>query len=184
LHLTAASDSREPPTFGDVAPGQQLLDYLRCDRWRPTAAVNTASMNPATGPSRSTNPGEPCLGRRGALQDFWCAIPLLGTPCFCRRRELFGETPRKTRVMNLSGSDDRPEPDGGIPALPGAAGPRNAAARQRLAKALRANLVRRKAQKRERERRKQTGDAAEKTTARDEGSQDGASTKQDKSGLF
>jgi hypothetical protein len=93
------------------------------------------------------------------------------------RRELFGETPRKTSVMSLSGSNDRPVPDGGIPVLSGAGGPRNAAARQRLAKALRANLVRRKAQKRERG--KQTGDAAESKTDRDEGAQNGASTKQD-----
>jgi hypothetical protein len=68
------------------------------------------------------------------------------------------------KVMSLSGSNDRPLPDGGSPVLPGAAGPRNAAARHRLAKALRANLGRRKAQKRER--RKQMGDAAESKTAR------------------
>ncbi len=83
----------------------------------------------------------------------------------------------RLKVMSLSGSNDRPEPDGGNPALSGAAGPRNAVARQRLAKALRANLVRRKTQKRER--RKQTGDAAESKTARDEGAQNGANTKQD-----
>jgi len=109
---------------------------------------------------------------------FLHAIPLLGTPCFCRRRELFRETPSKDfKVMSLSGSDDRPKADVGNPALPGAAGPRGAAARQRLAKALRANLVRRKAQKRERG--KQPGDAAESKTARDEGAQNGAKTKQD-----
>jgi hypothetical protein len=78
----------------------------------------------------------------------------------------------RIKVMSLSGSNDRPVPDGGNPVLPGAADPRNAAARQRLAKALRANLGRRKAQKRER--RKQTGDPAESNAA-----QSGASTKQD-----
>jgi hypothetical protein len=83
----------------------------------------------------------------------------------------------RLEVMSLSGSNDRPIPDGGNPISSAAAGPRNAAARQRLAKALRANLGRRKAQKRER--RKQTGDAAESKTARDEGAQNGASTKQD-----
>jgi hypothetical protein len=79
--------------------------------------------------------------------------------------------------MSLSGSNDRPVEDGGNPVLPGAAGPRNAAERLRLAQALRANLGRRKAQKRER--RKQTGDAAESETARGERAQNGASTKQD-----
>jgi hypothetical protein len=79
--------------------------------------------------------------------------------------------------MSLSGSNDRPVPEGGNSALPGAAGPRNAAARQRLAKALRANLGRRKAQKIDQ--RKQTGDAAESKTAQREGAQNGASTEQD-----
>jgi hypothetical protein len=79
--------------------------------------------------------------------------------------------------MSLSGSNDRPELDGGNPALSGAAGPRNAAVRQRLAQALRANLGRRKAQKRER--RKLTGDAAESKTGRGEGAQNGASEEQD-----
>jgi hypothetical protein len=76
----------------------------------------------------------------------------------------------------LSGSNDWPAPDGGNPILSGAAGPRNAAARQRLAKALRANLGRRKAQKIDR--RKQTGNAAESETAQGEGVQIGAGTKQ------
>jgi len=79
--------------------------------------------------------------------------------------------------MSLSGSNDRPGPDGGNSALSGAAGPRNAAERLRLAQALRANLGRRKAQKRER--RKQTADAAESKTAQGEGAQNGASTEQD-----
>jgi hypothetical protein len=79
--------------------------------------------------------------------------------------------------MSLSGSNDRSAPEGGIPVLSGAAGSRKAAERLRLSQALRANLGRRKAQKRER--RKQTGDAAESKTARDEGTQNGASTKQD-----
>jgi hypothetical protein len=80
--------------------------------------------------------------------------------------------------MSLSGSNnDRPVPEGGNPALSGAAGSRKAAERLRLAQALRANLGRRKAQKRER--RKQTADAAESKTARGEGAQNGASTKQD-----
>jgi hypothetical protein len=83
----------------------------------------------------------------------------------------------KAKVMSLSGSNDRPLPDGGNPVLSGGAGPRNAAARQRLAQALRANLGRRKAQRRERG--KQTGDAAESKTAQDEGDQNGAGTKQD-----
>jgi hypothetical protein len=78
--------------------------------------------------------------------------------------------------MSLSGSNDRPVPDGGNSALSGAAGPHNAAERQRLAKALRANLIRRKEQKRDR--RKQTGDPAESKTAQGEGAQNGAGTKQ------
>jgi hypothetical protein len=81
----------------------------------------------------------------------------------------------RPKVMSLSGSNDRP--DVGNPILPDAAGPRNAAARQRLAKALRANLGRRKAQ--ERERRKQSGDPAEGKTAQGIGTQNGAGTKQD-----
>jgi hypothetical protein len=83
----------------------------------------------------------------------------------------------RLKVMGLSGFNDRPVQDGGNPVLSGTAGPRNTAARQRLAKALRANLGRRKAQKRER--RKQTGDAAESKTAQGKCAQKGASTKQD-----
>ncbi|MGH6848371.1 MAG: hypothetical protein ACREC0_13325 [Methylocella sp.] len=79
--------------------------------------------------------------------------------------------------MNLSGSNDRPVPDGGNPALSGAAGSHKARARQRLADALRANLGRRKAQKIDR--RNQTGNAAESKTAQGEGAQNGASPKQD-----
>jgi hypothetical protein len=79
--------------------------------------------------------------------------------------------------MSLSCSNDRPVPEGGNPVLSGAADSRKAAERLRLAQALRANLGRRKAQKRER--RKQTADAAESKTARDEGAQNGGSTKQD-----
>ena len=79
--------------------------------------------------------------------------------------------------MSLSGSNDRSVPEGGNPALSGAAGSRKAAERLRLAQALRANLGRRKAQMRER--RKQTGDPAESKTAQGEGTQNGAGTKQD-----
>jgi len=77
--------------------------------------------------------------------------------------------------MSLSGSNDRPLPDGGNLVLSGAAGSRKAAERLRLARALRANLGRRKAQKIDR--RKQTGDAAESKTAQGEGAQNEASTK-------
>jgi hypothetical protein len=90
---------------------------------------------------------------------------------------LFGEAFVKTEVMSLSGSNDRPDPDGGKPVLSGAAGSRKAAERLRLAQALRANLGRRKAQKVAR--RKHTGDAAEIKTAQGEGAQDGASTRHD-----
>ncbi|MGA7384654.1 MAG: hypothetical protein WBW81_08210 [Methylocella sp.] len=79
--------------------------------------------------------------------------------------------------MSLSGSNDRPVPDGGNLVLPGAADSRKAAERLRLARALRANLGRRKAQKRDRS--KQTGDAAESKTAQGEGAQNEASTKHD-----
>jgi hypothetical protein len=79
--------------------------------------------------------------------------------------------------MSLSGSNDRPAPEGGNPVLSGAASSRKAVERLRLAQALRANLGRRKAQKRER--RKQAADAAESKTAQGEGAQNGASTKQD-----
>jgi hypothetical protein len=79
--------------------------------------------------------------------------------------------------MNLSGSNDRPVPDGGNPVLSGAAGSRKAAERLRLAQALRANLGRRKAQKIDRM--KQAGDAAESETAQGEGAQNGTSPKQD-----
>jgi hypothetical protein len=95
---------------------------------------------------------------------------------------LLDEASEKLAVMSLSGSNYRPLPDGGHRALSGAEGPRDAAARQRLAQALRANLVRRKAQKRKRM--KQTGDAAESKTARGEAAQNGASTKQDSFGFF
>ena len=83
----------------------------------------------------------------------------------------------RLKVMSLSGSNDRPAPDGGISALPRAAGSRNAADRLRLAQALRANLGRRKAQKIAR--RKETADAAEGKTAKGEGSRNGAGPKQD-----
>ena len=83
----------------------------------------------------------------------------------------------RLKVMSLSGSNDRHVPEGENPALSGAAGSRKAAERLRLAQALRANLGRRKEQKRER--RKQTAEAAESKTARGEGAQNGASTKQD-----
>ena len=79
--------------------------------------------------------------------------------------------------MSLSGSNDRPVPEGAHPVLSSAAGSRKAAERLRLAKALRANLGRRKAQKIDR--RKLTGDLAESKTAQGEGAQNGASTKQD-----
>jgi hypothetical protein len=83
----------------------------------------------------------------------------------------------RLEAMSLSGSNDRPVPDGGNPVLSGAAGSCKAAERLRLAQALRANLGRRKAQKKDR--RKQTGDAAERKTAQGEGVQNEASTKQD-----
>jgi hypothetical protein len=77
--------------------------------------------------------------------------------------------------MSLSGSNDRPVPEGANPVLSGTAGSRKAAERLRLAKALRANLGRRKAQKIDR--RKPTGDTAE--TAQGEGAQSGAGSRQD-----
>jgi hypothetical protein len=83
----------------------------------------------------------------------------------------------KDQSHELVRSSDRPVPEGGNPVLSGAAGSLKAAERLRLAQALRENLGRRKAQKRER--RKQTADAAESKTARGEGAQNGASTKQD-----
>jgi len=79
--------------------------------------------------------------------------------------------------MSLSGSNDRPVPDGGNPVLSGAAGLRKAAERLRLAQALRANLGRRKAQKMDR--RKQTGDTAESKTAQGDSPQNNATTKKD-----
>jgi len=83
----------------------------------------------------------------------------------------------RLKVMSLSGSNDRPVPDGGNPVLSGAAGLRKAAEHLRLAQALRANLGRRKAQKIDR--RNQTGNEAESKTAQGEGALNGASTKQD-----
>jgi hypothetical protein len=81
------------------------------------------------------------------------------------------------RSTNLSGSSDRPVPDGGIPVLSGAAGSRKVAERLRLAQALRANLGRRKAQKVDR--RNQTGNAVESKTVQGEAAETGAGTKQD-----
>jgi len=78
--------------------------------------------------------------------------------------------------MSLSGSNDRPVPEGANPVLSGAAGSRKAAERLRLANALRANLGRRKAQKIDR--RKLTGEATESKTAQGEGAS-GASSIQD-----
>jgi hypothetical protein len=83
----------------------------------------------------------------------------------------------RLKAMSFSGSNEWPVPDGGNLVLSGAAGSRKAAERLRLAQALRANLGRRKAQKKDR--RKQTGDAAESKTAQGEGVQNEASTKQD-----
>jgi hypothetical protein len=83
----------------------------------------------------------------------------------------------KDEIMSSSGSNDRPVPDGGNPILSDAAVSRKAAERLRLVQALRANLGRRKAQKKDRW--KQTGDAAESKTAQCEGVQNEASTKQE-----
>jgi len=52
--------------------------------------------------------------------------------------------------MGLSSCTDRPAPAGTNGVVSGAAGPGKVAGRQRLAEALRANLGRRKAQKRDR----------------------------------
>jgi hypothetical protein len=117
---------------------------------------------------------EPCLGRRGALQDSQRALPLPGTPSFHRRR---WRSFLRDEIMSLAGSNDRPVPEGANPVLSGAAGSRKAAERLRLVQALRANLGRRKAQKKDR--RKLPGDAAESKTAQGEGAQNKASTKQD-----
>ncbi len=78
--------------------------------------------------------------------------------------------------MCLSGSEGWPAPESGSPVSPGAASPRNDAARQRLAKALRANLGRRKAQKIDRA--KQAEDEAKSKPAQGE-SANGAGKKQD-----
>ena len=78
--------------------------------------------------------------------------------------------------MCSSGSEGWPAPEGGSPVSPGAASPRNGAARQRLAKALRANLGRRKAQNIDRA--KQAEDEAKSKPAKGE-SANGSGTKQD-----
>jgi hypothetical protein len=96
---------------------------------------------------------------------------------FSRGARLFAEAIRKMKLMALSGSNDRFAPDGGNAVFPSAAGPRKAAEHRRLAEALRANLGRRKEQKRDRM--KQARDGAESKTAQSEGAQTRASTKQD-----
>jgi hypothetical protein len=161
-----------------VAPGRQVLDYL----WRGTLAPDGCRQHGKHESSSRVLAQHKPWG--ALLWPPWRSTRLLvrhpaawDTMSLPEARAVPRNSFERLKVMSLSGSNDRPKPDGGNPALSGAAGPRSAAARQRLAKALRANLVRRKAQKRER--RKQAGDAAESKTARDEGAQNGASTKQD-----
>lgn len=77
--------------------------------------------------------------------------------------------------MCLCDSEGLPAPENGSPVSPGPS-PRNGAARQRLAKALRANLGRRKAQKIDRA--KQAEDEAKSKPAQGENAT-GAGTIQD-----
>jgi hypothetical protein len=147
MRLTAASHLREPRALNEPVLPLPVLAHHK-----PWGALPWP-------PWRSTR----LLARDPAAWELCCR----------RRRKLF----ERLKVMSLCGSNDRSVPEGGNPVLSGVAGSRKAAERLRLAQALRANLGRRKAQKRER--RKQTADAAESKTARGEGAQNGASTKQD-----
>jgi hypothetical protein len=67
-----------PPSRDSIRPGAPdgCLQHGRFESGRPVFARHKS---------------EPCLGRRGALQDSQHALPLPGTPSFCRRRGLFGE---------------------------------------------------------------------------------------------
>ena len=161
-----------------VAPGRQVLDYV------PRGTVGAGRL-PSTrharirqaGPRAPQTPGSLALAAVALYKTFSAPSRCLGHHVCAGGVGCLAALFERLNVMSLSGSNDRPVPDGGNPILSGAAGPRNAAARQRLAKALRANLGRRKAQKRER--RKQSGDPAESKTAQGEGTQNGAGTKQD-----
>jgi hypothetical protein len=148
-----------------------------CDRRRQTAAANMACKNPADRSSRDkpwgTLPWPPWRSTR-LLARHPAAWDTIFAP---EARAVWRSSLKDSKVMSLSGSNDRPVPDGGNPVLSGTAGSRKAAERLRLAQALRANLGRRKAQKIDR--RKQAGVADESKTARGEGAQNGASTKQD-----
>jgi hypothetical protein len=159
-----------------VAPGRQVLDYV------PRGTVGAGRL-PSTrharirqaGPRAPQTPGSLALAAVALYKTFSAPSRCLGHHVCAGGVGCLAALFERLKVMSLSGSNDRPVPDGGNPIL--SAGPRNAAARQRLAKALRANLGRRKAQKRER--RKQSGDPAESKTAQGEGTQNRAGTKQD-----
>ena len=185
VRLTAASNRREPRAMqgtsavlaGFAAPGQQVLDDIR----RGTVS---AGGRPPTWHARNRQADPRALQSPANLALAVAALyKTLGAPprglrtCFCRARGLFGEAIRKTKVMRLSGSNDRSAPDGGGPVLSSAAGSRKDALRHRLAEALRANLGRRKEQKRDRM--KQAGDAAQDATAQGWSAQSDARTQQD-----
>jgi hypothetical protein len=161
-----------------VAPGRQVLDH------HPRGTVGAGRLPPTwharirqAGPRPPQTLGSLALAAVALYKTFRVPFRGLGHHVCAGGAGCLAKLFERLKVMSLSGSNDRPVPDGGNAVLSGAAGPRNAAARQRLAKALRANLGRRKAQKRER--RKQTGDPAESKAAQGEGTQNGASTKQD-----
>jgi hypothetical protein len=144
--------------------------------WEPRALNETCAA--LAGPRAPQTPGSLALAAAALYKTFSARSRCLGHYVAAGGASWAATLFGRPKVMSLSGSNnDRPVPEGGNPALSGAAGSRKAAERLRLAQALRANLGRRKAQKRER--RKQTADAAESKTARGEGAQNGASTKQD-----
>jgi hypothetical protein len=139
------------------------------------AASNMAGSNPAGQSLRATNPSL-ALAAVALYKTLSAPSRCLGT-IFPPEARAVWRSFLKGEIMSLSGSNDRPVPEGANPVLSGAAGSRKAAERLRLAKALRANLGRRKAQKIDR--RKLTGDAAESKTGRGEGAQSGANSIQD-----
>jgi hypothetical protein len=104
---------------------------------------------------------KPCLGYHGALQAYASHAVFLGR---FSRDVLFGESEDiRRKIMKSSGFPDRPAQTGTNTLVSESAGSGKAAVRERLGEALRANLGRRKAQKKDRA--KQTGAAVAQVEA-------------------
>jgi hypothetical protein len=121
--------------------------------WRSLhGLVNHRELSQILPCAANTGPGrEPCLGRRRALQSIKYYVSIGRGQFSPDTRWLLGEDFReyiRKKGMALSGCDDRPPSADANSINLGASG--SNASRRRLAEALRTNLGRRKAQKRDR----------------------------------